>query len=111
MDPLEARSQSHTPLDTFVTSRFIAIVALNIAYTGFTGLVSDVVPADQMGFASGIMGTLTALGAVVGLLALGFWVELDMAYAIYAVAVLVTTPFTWYFTLSHLVKTTAVLHF
>jgi len=74
---------------------FIAIVALNIAYTGFTGLVSDVVPADQMGFASGIMGTLTALGAVVGLLALGFWVELDMAYAIYAVAVLVTTPFTW----------------
>jgi len=74
---------------------FIAIVALNVAYTGFTGLVSDVVPADQMGFASGIMGTLTALGAVVGLLALGFWVELEMAYGIYAIAVVVTTPFTW----------------
>jgi MFS family permease len=27
----------------------IAIVALNVAYTGFTGLISDVIPASQMG--------------------------------------------------------------
>mmetsp|Transcript_16320 Transcript_16320/g.32651 ORF Transcript_16320/g.32651 Transcript_16320/m.32651 type:complete len:469 (+) Transcript_16320:296-1702(+) len=74
---------------------FLAIVALNVAYTGFTGLVSDIVPAEQMGIASGIMGTMTALGAVVGLVTLGFFVKLEMAYAVYAVSVIVTTPFTW----------------
>ena len=32
---------------------------------------------------------------MVGLLALGFWVPIDLAYGIYAAAVLFTTPFTW----------------
>jgi hypothetical protein len=74
-----------------------AVVALNVAYTGFTGLVSDVVPAAQMGFASGVMGGLTAAGAVTGLVLLGWLGEqrLELAYGVYAVAVLVCTPFTY----------------
>jgi len=63
-----------------------------------TGLVSDVVPATQMGFASGIMGGLTAAGAVTGLLFLG-WLgdqRLDLAYGVYAAAVLACTPFTFF---------------
>lgn len=38
----------------------IAMISLNVAYTGFAGLVSDVVPAHQMGVTSGIMGGMTA---------------------------------------------------
>jgi Na+/H+ antiporter NhaD/arsenite permease-like protein len=63
-----------------------------------TGLVSDVVPATQMSFASGIMGGLTAAGAVTGLLFLG-WLgdqRLDLAYGVYAAAVLACTPFTFF---------------
>jgi hypothetical protein len=32
----------------FLLLLLIAIVALNVAYTGFTGLISDVIPADQV---------------------------------------------------------------
>ncbi|KAJ1492830.1 major facilitator superfamily domain-containing protein [Baffinella frigidus] len=75
---------------------FFAILALNVAYTGFTGLVSDMIPQDQMGTASGIMGGLTALGAVVGLVSLGFAFPVSHAYAIYTIALIVTTPLTYW---------------
>jgi MFS family permease len=80
----------------YLTLLFFAITALNIAYTGFTGLVSDMIPQEQMGTASGIMGGLTALGAVVGLVSLGFIVPVSHAYAIYSVALIVTTPLTYW---------------
>ncbi|EKX41130.1 hypothetical protein GUITHDRAFT_164484 [Guillardia theta CCMP2712] len=80
---------------TYLLLLFVAVLALNVAYTGFTGLVSDVVDMSQMGYASGIMGGLTAAGAVLGLVSLGFWIPLDMAYGLYAIAVVATTPFTW----------------
>jgi MFS family permease len=75
-----------------------AVIALNVAYTGFTGLVSDVVPSTQMGFASGVMGALTAAGAVTGLVFLGWLGEsrLQLAYGVYAAAVLACTPFTYF---------------
>lgn len=61
-----------------------AVISLNVAYTGFTGLVSDVVPSTQMGFASGVMGALTAAGAVTGLVFLGWLGEsrLQLAYGV-----------------------------
>ena len=76
----------------------IAVIALNVAYTGFTGLVSDVVPSSQMGFASGIMGAMTAAGAVAGLVFLGYLGEdrIDWAYSVYAGAVFVCTPLTYF---------------
>ena len=73
----------------------IAIVALNVAYTGFTGLISDVIPASQMGFASGVMGGLTAAGAVLGLVTIGFFLPISSAYPLYAASILITTPLTW----------------
>mmetsp|Transcript_13814 Transcript_13814/g.27316 ORF Transcript_13814/g.27316 Transcript_13814/m.27316 type:complete len:507 (-) Transcript_13814:43-1563(-) len=76
---------------------FIAMLSLNVAYTGFAGLVSDLVPASQMGVTSGIMGGMTAAGAVVGLLGLGFLLPLQHAYGAYALSVLLTTPWTWTF--------------
>jgi len=74
---------------------FVAMLSLNVAYTGFAGLVSDIVPAHQMGVTSGIMGGMTAAGAVCGLFGLGFFIETDHAYGAYALSLLATTPFTW----------------
>lgn len=74
----------------------VAILALNVAYTGFTGLVSDMVPSDQMGLCSGLMGGMTAAGAVVGLVLLGFVIPVIHAYPMYAVAIAVSTPCTWW---------------
>ena len=41
------------------------------------------------------MGGMTALGAVVGLLLLGFALPVSHAYAMYALALTVSTPCTW----------------
>jgi len=75
----------------------VAMISLNVAYTGFAGLVSDVVPAHQMGVTSGIMGGMTAAGAVAGLISLGFLLPLEAAYPAYGLSVLLTTPVTWAF--------------
>jgi MFS family permease len=71
---------------TYLLLLLVAVIALNVAYTGFTGLVSDVVPSTQMDFASGVMGALTAAGAVSGLIFLGELGEerLYLAYGVYA---------------------------
>jgi len=74
----------------------VAIIALNVAYTGFTGLVSDMVGSEQMGLCSGIMGGMTAAGAVLGLVCMGFVIPVKAAYPMYAVALVVCTPLTWY---------------
>jgi len=80
---------------SYMVLLFIAMLSLNVAYTGFAGLVSDIVPAHQMGVTSGIMGGMTAAGAVVGLIGLGFMLETEHAYGAYALSLLATTPFTW----------------
>mmetsp|Transcript_17511 Transcript_17511/g.44067 ORF Transcript_17511/g.44067 Transcript_17511/m.44067 type:complete len:513 (-) Transcript_17511:42-1580(-) len=80
---------------SYMVLLFFAMLSLNVAYTGFAGLVSDTVPAHQMGVTSGIMGGMTAAGAVCGLLGLGFGLETDEAYGAYALSLLATTPFTW----------------
>ena len=74
----------------------IAILALNVAYTGFTGLVSDMIPADQMSVCSGIMGGCTAMGAVLGLICIGFLLPVEHAYFLYAIILAICTPLTWY---------------
>ena len=51
--------------------------------------------ASQMGLCSGIMGGMTAGGAVVGLVCLGFLIPVRMAYPLYALALVVSTPLTW----------------
>jgi len=81
---------------TYLGLLLVAIVALNVAYTGFTGLISDVIPSSQMGFASGVMGGLTAAGAVLGLVTIGFFLPISSAYPLYAASILVTTPLTWW---------------
>jgi len=83
---------------TYLALLLAAVISLNVAYTGFTGLVSDVVPLTQMGFASGVMGAMTAAGAVTGLVFLGWLGEqrLDLAYGVYAAAVFFCTPFTYF---------------
>ena len=48
-----------------------------------------------MGLCSGIMGGMTAGGAVVGLVCLGFLIPVRMAYPLYALALVVSTPLTW----------------
>jgi MFS family permease len=68
----------------------VAIVALNVAYTGFTGLISDVIPSSQMGFASGVMGGLTAAGAVLGLVTIGRSHEWPTPAFIFIMIVVVT---------------------
>ena len=72
----------------------IAILALNTAYTGFTGLVSDMVGPEQMGLCSGLMGGMTAAGAVTGLVGLGFLVRTQDAYLLYSLALALSTPCT-----------------
>lgn len=73
----------------------VAILALNVAYTGFTGLVSDMVAPEQMGTCSGLMGGMTAAGAVLGLVCLGFALPVTGAYGMYAAALIISTPLTW----------------
>ena len=41
------------------------------------------------------MGGMTAGGAVVGLVCLGFLIPVRMAYPLYALALVVSTPLTW----------------
>lgn len=72
-----------------------AMLGLNVMYTAFTGIVADIVPKPQRGEASGVMGTLTALGAVGGLLGVGFFLPLSWAYHLYAGTILFSTPFFW----------------
>jgi MFS family permease len=81
--------------NAYLASILATILALNVAYTGFTGLVSDVVPPSQLGVASGVMGALTALGAVGGLLGVGFFLELRLAYPLYGGTILVSMPLVW----------------
>jgi MFS family permease len=81
--------------NAYLASILAAIMSLNVAYTGFTGLVSDVVPPSQLGVASGVMGCLTGLGAVGGLLGVGFFLELRLAYPLYGGAILVSMPLVW----------------
>jgi hypothetical protein len=46
-------------------------------------------------FASGVMGGLTAAGAVLGLVTIGFFLPISSAYPLYAASIIVTTPLTW----------------
>ena len=91
----------------YLVSILAAILSLNIAYTGFTGLVSDIVPESQLGFASGVMGGLTALGAVGGLLGVGFFLPLSSAYPLYGGAILISMPLVWLAAHEHDVELTA----
>ena len=81
--------------NAYLVAILFCILGLNVAYTGFTSLVSDVVPPAQLGFASGIMGGLTATGAVGGLLAVGFFLPLKWAYPMYGAPVLISMPLVW----------------
>lgn len=55
--------------NAYAVGLFWAMMGLNVAYAGFTGLLPDLVPSQLMGRASGLMAVLNAVGA-----ALSFWV-------------------------------------
>ena len=79
----------------YLVSLFVATLALNVMYTGFTGLVSDLIHPSQLGFSSGVMGGLVAIGAVTGLLGVGFFLPLQFAYPLYGGTAVVAAILNW----------------
>lgn len=56
---------------TFVAAYWLVQFANNFGGSAYSGLIPDLVPADQRGVASGWMGLMTMLGTIVGAVATG----------------------------------------
>ena len=55
----------------FCVAFFFGMTGLNVAYSGFIGLVSDVVPQSQGDWNSGILAAVTMIGTLFGVCIVG----------------------------------------
>ena len=78
----------------FIAALTTSIGGLNISYACYTALLPDLVPASQLGRASGTMATMCMLGALVGFCLFAFLLSIDYAYGIYIVATLASVALT-----------------
>ncbi len=61
-------------------------VFLNICFAAYSGLIPDFVQAEQVGESSGIMALMNTLGAITGVMLVGFWnVEPFSLYAVWLI--------------------------
>lgn len=68
----------------YIIALGVATTGLNITYAGFVGLIPDIVPAEQMGTASGIMGVVQMASTLSGFAMFGFWLDAGWSYVVYA---------------------------
>lgn len=63
----------------------VAMLGLNVMYTSYQGVLTDLVNESQRGIANGLMGALTVLGASAGFGCFSTFLDLETAYGFYAV--------------------------
>jgi len=56
----------------YITAFFVVNVGLNICFAAYSGLIPDLVQSSELGRASGIMGVMSASGALLGVYSIGF---------------------------------------
>eukprot|EP00808_Paulinella_micropora_P012072 g17311.t1 len=79
----------------YVWFLFVAVLGLNLMYSGYTALLPDLVPKSQNGTASGVMGVMGMVGSFSGFFIFGFVLDAVWAYLIYAVAISTACLLTW----------------
>jgi MFS family permease len=79
----------------FIIAYWCVQFANNFGGTAYSGLIPDLVPADQRGQASGFMGLMTMLGTVLAALLAGFLIERNLIVPTYLliIGVLLITMF------------------
>jgi MFS family permease len=83
-------------LDVFFAGFFVLSVGANIALGSYSGVIPDLVPADERGLASGIMAMMTQLGTLLGILSAGFLIKyLVLFYSLLIVIFLIFTAVSW----------------
>lgn len=77
-------------LSLYLVFFLLAMLALNVMYTGYSGALTDLVNTDQRGFANGLMGAFSVLGASIGFGCFSFFLTIETGYYFY-LAVLSTS--------------------
>lgn len=78
----------------YIGSLTASIAGLNISYACYTALLPDLVPSAHLGRASGMMATMSMLGALLGFSLFGFLLQTVHAYTIYCLVILGTVGLT-----------------
>ncbi|MGQ0551467.1 MAG: MFS transporter [Armatimonadota bacterium] len=81
----------------FIAAYWLVQFSNNFGGSAYSGLIPDLVPADQRGIASGWMGLMTMLGTIVGAVATGMLVQRGYrfeSYVLIAAVVVVTLALT-----------------
>ncbi len=73
----------------FIAAYWVVQFANNFGGAAYSGLIPDLVPADQRGIASGWMGLMTMLGTIAGAVATGFLMQQGYRFESYLVIVAV----------------------
>ncbi len=73
----------------FIAAYWLVQFANNFGGSAYSGLIPDLVPADQRGIASGWMGLMTMLGTIAGAVATGLLVQRGYRFESYLVVVAV----------------------
>jgi len=76
-----ASARENLPL--YLVSFFAAMLALNVMYTAYSGALTDLVNEDQRGFANGLMGAFTVLGASIGFGFFSWFLTVHTGYYFY----------------------------
>jgi MFS family permease len=77
----------------FIVAYWFVQFAANLGQSGYGGLIPDLVPPDQRGFASGLMGLMTMLGTILAAIIAGRLMQRGLSIPLYLTisAVLLTT--------------------
>jgi len=80
---------------TYIAALTASIAGMNISYASYTALLPDLIPAPHLGRASGMMATMSMLGALLGFGIFGLThVGTSEAYTIYCLVILASVLLT-----------------